>query len=342
MKVANIVVMGKTGTGKSTLINSILGSDEAPTGIGQAITKRNEMYTFKYSKPIAEKGECTKEITINLYDTVGLEVDNEVTNETLRDIKGILTDVEKNKDAKTIVWFCVGSECSRFEKYEVELIRQLSIEYEIPFVIVLTKCFAAEVGDLEEQIQVDLPEVSLYRILAKDYKTRTNVVNSYGVKELLNKTIEEYKESRTKLLESKLELLLENKNDKVFKLRKNAETCIQKYSDKASKAARIPLGCIPVIHGLCAKMISEINELLDIHDAKELSSDIIVNVVVGALVTPMMAIPGFSIIAATSYIETAGEQYLKTLMSIVEKSTLSELRNSEAMIKRIKEELLEK
>lgn len=45
MKNINLIVMGKTGSGKSTLINAVLEEDLAPTGMGQAITKNNKVYS---------------------------------------------------------------------------------------------------------------------------------------------------------------------------------------------------------------------------------------------------------------------------------------------------------
>ena len=47
MSNVNLVVMGKTGAGKSTLINAVLEEDLAPTGTGQAVTKKNQLYTKK-------------------------------------------------------------------------------------------------------------------------------------------------------------------------------------------------------------------------------------------------------------------------------------------------------
>ena len=44
MNNVNLVVMGKTGAGKSTLINAVLEEDLAPTGTGQAVTKKNQLY----------------------------------------------------------------------------------------------------------------------------------------------------------------------------------------------------------------------------------------------------------------------------------------------------------
>ena len=36
----NVMVVGKTGVGKSTLINKLVCMDNAPTGCGSAVTKK--------------------------------------------------------------------------------------------------------------------------------------------------------------------------------------------------------------------------------------------------------------------------------------------------------------
>ena len=65
--VARIAVMGRTGIGKSTLINSVLGYKAAEVGKGGAVTQENKTYkTLKYING--------KEYDLYLYDTVGLEL----------------------------------------------------------------------------------------------------------------------------------------------------------------------------------------------------------------------------------------------------------------------------
>ncbi|MBQ9490004.1 MAG: 50S ribosome-binding GTPase, partial [Lachnospiraceae bacterium] len=73
MRKANIIVIGKTGAGKSTLINSLLGERVADTGMGTAITQENKKYDRQI---IAIDG---LPINISVYDTVGLELDKKVT-----------------------------------------------------------------------------------------------------------------------------------------------------------------------------------------------------------------------------------------------------------------------
>src|SRR5699024_1678265 len=69
----HILVVGKTGVGKSTLINNIFRERLAETGIGQPITK--------HLHKIEKEG-----VPMVLYDTRGLELDAETQNQVTSEI----------------------------------------------------------------------------------------------------------------------------------------------------------------------------------------------------------------------------------------------------------------
>lgn len=342
----NLVIMGKTGAGKSTLINSILEKDVAPTGSGQAVTKQNKVYSKNMlihldsqNRESGLYGMVGKKL--NLYDTVGLEIDTSITRNTLEDIQTFIREAqedEKDKDM-TLVWFCVNCRSSRFESFELELLKELSIEYEIPFVIIITQCYMGEKGELEKQIENDLPEISVVRVLAKDYKTRGGAVLAFGIQELLYKSIINYDKNKVSLLETKLDRLLQNRQSKIQELRNKGQSCVESYGDKAKKIGFVPIGCIPIIHGMCVKMLMDLNKIVGINSAKGFATDIFTDVVIGVIATPLMGVPLLSAAIATAYVQTVGEAYLDALMYVIERSSDGELKNNELVSKRIREKL---
>lgn len=341
----NLVIMGKTGAGKSTLINALLGEKVAPVGSGQAVTKENKVYTKSALLPLGENcgtgryGMISKKL--NLYDTVGLEIDSAITRKTLKEIRKYIISAqhsEKDHDI-TLVWFCVNCRSSRFEKYELELIRELSNEYEIPFVIVVTQCYSEEKGELERQVEKDLPEINIVRILAKGYKTRGGIVPAFGIDCLLRTSVIDYEKNKVIILENKLDMLCQNKEQIIANLRSKGMRCIESYGDKALKIGFVPVGCIPFVHRLCIKMLMELNGLVGINSAKGFVTGIFADAIVGLIATPFMGVPLLSAAVATGYVQSVGETYLDALMSVIDRSSDSELKNNDVISRRIRDEL---
>ena len=331
MQSINIVVMGKTGAGKSTLINAILGSNEAPTGRGKAVTLENKLYEKKtYSNGL-----------LRLYDTVGLEIDSKITNSTIEKIKKHIdsTIADQKQDDISAVWFCVNANSNRFEEYELELIRKLSLDNSIPFLIVVTQCYENEEREFERSVKSSLSEIPVARVLAEDYQSRIGTFEAYGVQELLQQTVEEYPRLQIHVAEEKLARLQNEITSWKNKLESDGKRCVKEYSDKAMKIGFLPVGCIPIVHGICIKMIAELNRIFGL---KSVDNEKLGDFVIGLISTPFMAVPLLSAAVASAYVETVGNDYLAVLISVSNKHANMELEDQEHIIELIKKDLKNK
>lgn len=126
----NIILAGKTGVGKSTLINSVFRSNMAETGTGRPVTQH------------LQKIE-NNDVPVVLYDTKGLELKEGVQQQIKDEIIDVINKSRTGGDVSEYIhaiWYCINAQSNRFEETEEELIRTLSDEVEVPIIIVLTQC----------------------------------------------------------------------------------------------------------------------------------------------------------------------------------------------------------
>lgn len=122
----NLAIFGKTGVGKSTLINAIFGEDVAPTGIGEPVTLENHLYLHRAG-------------FLGLLDTRGLEIGKD-TDTLITELGAYVSSMRANPLSEQIhvAWYCVRASDRRFEDTEAEFIRRLH-ELGLPVVAVLTQ-----------------------------------------------------------------------------------------------------------------------------------------------------------------------------------------------------------
>ncbi len=122
----NLAVLGKTGVGKSTLVNAVFGQQVAATGIGRPVTSGSQLYVHRTGK-------------LGIYDTPGLEVGRD-TERIVSDIRHFLelTRSLPFSEQVHVVWYCVRAADRRFEQPEAALVRQVDA-LGLPVVLVLTQ-----------------------------------------------------------------------------------------------------------------------------------------------------------------------------------------------------------
>ncbi|MFP6155962.1 GTPase [Helicobacter pylori] len=105
----NILLMGYTGSGKSSLINALFGKEVAKAGVGKPITQHLEKYIDE------KKG-------LVLWDTKGIE-DKGYEN-TLESIKKEMEDSFKTLDEKEaidVAYLCVKETSGRIQERVIKL-----------------------------------------------------------------------------------------------------------------------------------------------------------------------------------------------------------------------------
>jgi uncharacterized protein (DUF697 family)/predicted GTPase len=176
---ANIMLIGKTGVGKSTLINNIFRENLAETGIGKPVTQ--------HLKKITKEG-----IPINLYDSRGLELNQQVQQAVRDDINAEIDRIHKSRDINTenlihVIWYCINAASNRIEEFEIEWIKELSEK--VPVIVVLTQSFSDNAKELERYIDnMNLNIRGIQRILAEPVKFGNIGIPRFGMEELVEKT----------------------------------------------------------------------------------------------------------------------------------------------------------
>ena len=178
----NIMVMGKTGDGKSTLINNVFSRNLAQTGIGKPVTQSIRKYEIE-------------DFPLAIYDTPGLELGGEnAIDELLKESKEVLAKGAMRGISESIhcIWYCVSTPSHRFEEAEVEFIKKFldeANEFCVPVIIVLTQSYSkkdakALMSEIEKE---NLNVVQIVPVLAQDVDIDEDyIIKGYGLDTLID------------------------------------------------------------------------------------------------------------------------------------------------------------
>ena len=183
LKKLNIIVTGKSGVGKSTLINSLFRENLLETGVGRPVT-------LKIRKIEKEK------YPLVIYDTPGFELSKEQQNSVKDEIIKIINDGIESRDinkAIHCVWYCINVGGNRtFDSSEVEWLKNFTEnnkKTQVPIIIILTQAYprskAKKMKELVEKENLDI--VKVVPVLAQDMNFDDEyVVRAYGLEKLID------------------------------------------------------------------------------------------------------------------------------------------------------------
>ena len=226
----NVLIVGETGVGKSTLINTIFGNDVAKVGTGRPITQEIEAYR-------------NEEERLCIYDTKGLEIKD---SSTISNIEDFIEAQEQKEISEQIhiALFCIQEATKRVQEAHIDLYNKLQSHY-VPTILVITKAQrdadknGEKFSDFVKK-EFNISDDSIQRVRALPFIDDTGKVlqNRQGIDDLIKKMYDKMDEGRRNAFGRKQRY---DDKKRIESLREKALGLVDKYSVGAGAVAGNPI-----------------------------------------------------------------------------------------------------
>ena len=197
----NILILGRAGIGKTTLINSILEFEGTPN---ELLTGEGTSKTM--GPPMGYVSDSVK--GLRLWDSQGIDKEKYNIPKVVEDVKNLINQASLNNDPDKFIhciWYCVSG--NRFEKSESESISELMGIYDddtLPIIIVYTEAYSdntteevcAEVKKVLGNLMANnkkIKEINIMPVVAKNKEIKlrgiSTTIEKFGIKPLMELSI---------------------------------------------------------------------------------------------------------------------------------------------------------